>query len=125
MQVGALRQQENWMLSVRTEVLQRASTKLLHRMGFQAVTYGQTNEGHGFGAQGRVGEAAGALVDFRLAADRGEYIRVGELGAHSTPEEVQAKFTLRDVVATARANGDSAPLGFGDINEPARPSPSG
>ena len=113
MQIGALRQQENWMLSVRPEVLERASTKLLHRMGFQAATYGQTNEGHGFGAAGRVAEAAGALVDFRLAADRGEYLRVGELGPDSTPDELQASYTLRDVVAKARAGGKSAPLGIG------------
>lgn len=112
MQSGWLRQQENWMLSVRPEVLERASDKLLHRMGFQAATYGQTNEGHGFGAAGRAGEAAGALVDFRLAVDRGDYVRVGELGADSTADELQAPFTLRSVVAKARAGGKSAPLGF-------------
>lgn len=113
MQVGWLRQQENWMLSVRPEVLERATPKLLHRMGYQAATYGQTNEGHGFGAAGQVGEAAGALVDFRLAADRGEYVRVGELGPNSPAEELEAPFTLRDVVAKARAGGKSAPLGIG------------
>lgn len=117
MQIGALRQQENWMLSVRPEVLERASSKLLHRMGFQAATYGQTNEGHGFGAEGRAGETAGALVDFRLAADRGEYVRVGELGPNSPVEELEAPFTLRDVVATARAGGKSAPLGIGGASD--------
>ena len=114
MQVGWLRQQENWMLSVRPDVLERASAKLLHRMGFQAATYGQTNEGHGFGAEGRAGEAAGALVDFRLAADRGTYVRVGELSPNSTAEELGAPFTLRDVVGKARAGGKSAPLGIGN-----------
>ncbi|MGA9276910.1 phytanoyl-CoA dioxygenase family protein [Ilumatobacter sp.] len=114
MQVGWLRQQENWMLSVRPEVIERASPKLLHRMGFQATTYGQTNEGHGFGALGAAGEAAGALVDFRLAADRGDYVRVGELGPDSTPEALAAPFTLREVVATARSGGKSAPLGIGE-----------
>lgn len=113
MQKSWMRQQENWMLSVRPEVLQRASPKLLQRMGYQATTGGQTNEGHGFGAQGRIGEAAGATVDFRLAADRGQYVRVGELGPNSTQEELQAPFTLRDVVAKARAGGKSAPLGIG------------
>ena len=112
MQVGWLRQQENWMLSVHPDVLDRASDKLLHRMGFQAATYGQTNEGHGFGAAGAAGEAAGALVEFRQAADRGEYIRVGELGPDSTAEELQTPFTLRSVVGKARAGGKSAPLGF-------------
>ncbi len=113
MQISHMRQQENWMLSVRPDVLQRASPKLLHRMGFQGATYGQTNEGHGFGAAGRIGEAAGALVGFRLAADRGEYIRVGELGPDSSPEELHTPFTLRDVVGKARAGGKSAPLGIG------------
>ncbi|MFT7129158.1 MAG: ectoine hydroxylase-related dioxygenase (phytanoyl-CoA dioxygenase family) [Gammaproteobacteria bacterium] len=119
MQKLFLRQQENWMLSVSPKVLKRASNKLLHRMGYQATTGTQTNEGHGFGATGLVGEAAGATVDFRLAADRGEYVRVGELGPNSTPEELQAAYTLRDVVGTARAGGKSAPVGIGGsrVNE--------
>ena len=41
MQKSWMRQQENWMLSVRPEVLERASEKLLHRMGYQATTGGQ------------------------------------------------------------------------------------
>lgn len=108
-----MRQQENWMLSVRPEVLERASPKLLQRMGFQATNAAQTNEGHGFGARGQVAEAAGALVDFRLAADRGEYLRVGELGPDSTAAELNESFTLREVVAKARAGGKSAPVGIG------------
>jgi ectoine hydroxylase-related dioxygenase (phytanoyl-CoA dioxygenase family) len=99
MQCPWMRQQENWMLSVRSEVLQRASPKLLQRMGFQATTGGQTNEGHGFGASGRMGEPAGALVGFRQAADEGVYRRVGELGPHSSADELAAPFTLREVVA--------------------------
>jgi len=113
MQKSFLRQQENWMLSVSPKVLKRASHKLLHRMGYQATTGTQTNEGHGFGAKGLAGEAAGATVDFRLAADRGQYLRVGELGPNSTQEELQAAYTLRDVVSKARAGGKSAPVGIG------------
>lgn len=108
-----MRQQENWMVSVRPEVLQRASPKLLHRMGYQATTGGHTTEGHGFGARGAVDEAAGAVVDFRLAADRGDYVRVGELGPHSSADELNAPYTLRDVVGKARAGGKSAPVGIG------------
>ncbi|MGK0340059.1 MAG: ectoine hydroxylase-related dioxygenase (phytanoyl-CoA dioxygenase family), partial [Candidatus Azotimanducaceae bacterium] len=37
MQHPLVRQQENWMLSVRPEVLNRASPKLLQRMGYQAT----------------------------------------------------------------------------------------
>ena len=113
MQKPWLRQQENWMLSVRPEVLERASAKLLHRMGYQATTGTQTNEGHGFGAVGKLDEAAGALVDFRLAADKGEYQRVGELRPDADGETLNARFTLRDVVGKARAGGVSAPVGIG------------
>jgi ectoine hydroxylase-related dioxygenase (phytanoyl-CoA dioxygenase family) len=113
MQKPFLRQQENWMLSVSPDVLRRASPKLLHRMGYQATNGAQTNEGHGFGARGLVDEAAGGTVDFRLAADSGQYVRVGELGPNSTQEELNAIFTLRDVVGKARAGGRSAPVGIG------------
>jgi ectoine hydroxylase-related dioxygenase (phytanoyl-CoA dioxygenase family) len=113
MQKPFLRQQENWMLSVSPEVLERASSKLLHRMGYQATNAAQTNEGHGFGATGKVDEAAGSLADFRIAADQGEYKRVGPLGPKSTAEELNAAFTLRDVVSKARAGGQSAPVGIG------------
>ena len=100
------------MLSVRPEVLARASDKLLHRMGFQATTGTQTNEGHGFGAKGIPGEAAGATIDFRLAADRGDYQRVGELGPDSNAETLNAPYTLREVVSKARQGGRSAPIGI-------------
>ena len=107
-----LRQQENWMLSVDPEVLSRASPKLLQRMGYQAMNATQTNEGHGFGATGKIAEAAGSLVDFRLAADRGEYLRVGVLGPEPKADELNAAFTLRDVVSKERAGGQSAPVGI-------------
>ena len=113
MQHPLIRQQENWMLSVRPEVLERASPKLLQRMGYQATNAAQTNEGHGFGARGLAGEAAGATVEFRLAMDQGAYVRVGELGPDSTADELNTAFTLRKVVAKARAGGRSAPVGIG------------
>ena len=112
MQKPWMRQQENWMLSVRPEVLRRASSKLLHRMGYQATTGTQTNEGHGFGARGIEGEAAGATVAFRMAADEGRYVRVGELGPDSGSDELNADYTLREVVGAARAGGKSAPVGI-------------
>ncbi|CAN0592193.1 unnamed protein product, partial [Laminaria digitata] len=62
MQHPVIRQQENWMLSVRPEVIKRASPKLLQRMGYQAINAAQTNEGHGFGARGMIGEAIGSTV---------------------------------------------------------------
>ncbi|MGH1490385.1 MAG: phytanoyl-CoA dioxygenase family protein [Acidimicrobiales bacterium] len=104
-----MRQQENWMLSVRPEVLRRASPKLLHRMGYQASTGAQTNEGHGFGARGLLGEAAGALAEIRLAADEGRYVRVGELGPDASEADLRADYTLREVVAAARGGDQSEP----------------
>ena len=62
--------------------------------GLWATTGTQTNEGHGFGAQGVPDEAAGALVEFRLAADAGNYHRVGELSANSGADELNASYTL-------------------------------
>ena len=115
MQHPLIRQQENWMLSVRPEILKRASPKLLQRMGYQATNAAQTNEGHGFGARGLVDEAAGSTVNFRLAADSGDYIRVGELGPDSSVEELNAAYTLREVVGRARASGQSAPVGIGGV----------
>ncbi len=82
-------------------------------MGYQATNAAQTNEGHGFGASGSIDEATGSIAEFRLAADRGEYLRVGELGPSSTEQELKAPFTLRDVVAKARAGQQSAPVGIG------------
>lgn len=109
MQKSWLRQQENWMLSVAPEVLDRASPKLLQRMGYQATLLAGTNEGHGFAASGRVGEAAGALAGFRRAADRGEYLRVGVLGPDSDEAELQAPYTVRQIVSDARAAAKSGP----------------
>ena len=106
------------MLSVRPEVLRRASPKLLHRMGYQATTGTQTNEGHGFGARGLPGEAAGGTVAFRLAADAGAYLRVGELSPESTEDQLNAAFTLREVVGAARAGGRSAPVGITGVRLP-------
>ena len=118
MQKSWMRQQENWMLSVRPEVLERASAKLLHRMGYQATTGAQTNEGHGFGAKGLPLEAAGAIVAFRQAADAGSYVRVGELSPQSSQEELKAPCTLREVVGAAREGGKSAPVGIAGLRRP-------
>lgn len=97
-----MRSQENWALSVSPDVLEWASPKLLHRMGFQALVYGGTVEGFGIGAQGRVGEAWGAIKTFRSAYDAGSYQRVGELGPDSSPDVLERDYTLRKAVHAAR-----------------------
>ena len=90
-----MRTQENWVLSVDPEVLNRASPKLLHRMGLQALTYGSTVEGFGMGASGKVGDEWGNIKQFREAYDKGEYVRVGELSSRSSKEDLEKKYTLK------------------------------
>ncbi len=92
-----MRQQENWVLSVAPDVLARASDKLLHRMGLQALTYGSTVEGFGLGARGHAGDAWGNLKPFRAAVDDGCYTRVRELSPASEQAALQAPYTVRDV----------------------------
>lgn len=41
---------------------------------------------------------------------------MGELGPKSTEQELNAAFSLRDIVAKARASGQSAPVGIGGKN---------
>ena len=64
------RTQENWVISVAPDVLEKASPKLLHRIGLQALTYGATIEGFGLGAPGRVGDQWGSIKQFRTAYDK-------------------------------------------------------
>ena len=97
-----MRSQENWVLSVSPEVLESASPKLLHRMGFQALVYGGTVEGFGLGARGRIDEPWGSLKQFRQAYDEGHYTRVGELSAQSTKAELKRDYTLRFAMKNAR-----------------------
>ena len=118
MQKSWMRQQENWMLAGRPEGLERARKKLRHTSGNPATTGAQTNEGHGFGAKGLLGEAAGAIGAFRQAADAGSYVRVGELSPQSSQEALKAPFTLREVVGAAREGGKSAPVGITGIRRP-------
>ena len=96
------RTQENWVISVAPDVLENASPKLLHRIGLQALTYGSTIEGFGLGAAGRIGDQWGSIKQFRTAYDRGEYERVRELSAKSSPEELNKKYTVREAVKKAR-----------------------
>lgn len=74
-----MRTQENWVLSVAPDVLEGASAKLRHRMGFSALTYGSTVEGFGLGARGRAGDVWGDITPFRRAVDEGAYERVREM----------------------------------------------
>ena len=96
------RTQENWVISVAPDVLEKASPKLLHRIGLQALTYGATIEGFGLGAPGRVGDQWGSIKQFRTAYDKGEYERVRELSGKSPKKELKKKYTVREAVKRAK-----------------------
>lgn len=98
-----MRTQENWVVSVAPDVLESASPKLLHRMGFQALTYGSTIEGFGLSAKGRVGDAWGAIKQFRTAYDKGNYVRVRELSGASSQEEIERPYTVGFAMKGAKA----------------------
>ena len=89
-----MRTQENWVISVAPDVLEAASPKLLHRLGLQALTYGATIEGFGLGASGRIDDPWGSIKQFRSAYDRGDYRRVRELSADSSPEQLNQNYTV-------------------------------
>ena len=97
-----MRTQENWVLSVSPDILEKASPKLLHRIGLQALTYGATVEGFGLGAGGRIGDVWGNIKQFRNAVDKGNYIRVRELSAKSNSEDLTKNYTLRVAMKKAR-----------------------
>jgi len=97
-----MRTQENWVLSVSPDVLEKASPKLLHRIGLQALTYGATVEGFGLGAGGRIGDVWGNIKQFRNAVDKGNYIRVRELSAKSSSEDLTKNYTVRVAMKKAR-----------------------
>jgi len=98
-----MRSQENWIISVDSEIIKNASPKLLHRMGMQAVTYGGTIEGFGIGAAGKVDESRGSIKYFREAFDEGEYIRVGELSSTSPKSVLKKNYTLRQAMKKAKS----------------------
>lgn len=96
------RTQENWILSVAPDVLEKASPKLLHRLGLQALTYGSTIEGFGLGASGRVGDPWGSIKQFRTAYDNGDYIRVRELNKDSSDKDLKKSYTVRQAMKKAK-----------------------
>jgi ectoine hydroxylase-related dioxygenase (phytanoyl-CoA dioxygenase family) len=79
-----IRQQESFQLTIRPEILKRASEKFLWRCGFQATAGSSMVEGYGYFGSGARGDPNGAIVNARIAMDEGRYQWVGEL----SPEDV-------------------------------------
>jgi len=73
------RQQENFLLGTRPEVLEAASPKLLWRLGLQSSITANLVEGFGYRGTGRPGDRNGHLAGIRREYDRGGYRHVGEL----------------------------------------------
>lgn len=74
-----IRQQESFHLTIRPDILKRASEKFLWRCGFQATAGRSIVEGYGYFGNGAAGDPNGAIVNARIAMDEGRYSRVGEL----------------------------------------------
>ena len=111
-----MRQQENWVLSTRPEIIDQASPKLLHRMGMQSVTWGATVEGFGLAARGRAGDRAGNIQKFRQAQDQGTYHRVGQLRSADIKRYHASDFTLAEVNRWMNTGDEVSPLSRNDRN---------
>ena len=79
-----LKQQENTMLGLRPEVLERTSEKLLQRLGYKSAG-SMHMEGYGMMGNGRPGDEKGDLRRVRQMIDRGEYRRMGPLSRDGGP----------------------------------------
>lgn len=79
-----LRQQENTMLGLRPEVLDRATEKLMQRLGYKSQG-SMHMEGYGMMGSGRPGDSKGDLRRVRQMIDRGDYKRMGPLSVDGTP----------------------------------------
>ena len=80
-----MRQQELHLLSASPEILENASAKFLYRIGARPTGLG--------GIEGAWN--GDYLVDQRLALEKGEYVRVGELSAESPEEELGSYYSYR------------------------------
>ena len=108
-----MRTQEAWLLSAAPEVVQRASPRLLQRLGFSAHTIG-TVEGHGLGASGAPEDEFSSVAGFRHAVDSGSYERIGVLGAGSSEEGLLREFTFRTSASGKRAIDKAQKMGLID-----------
>jgi ectoine hydroxylase-related dioxygenase (phytanoyl-CoA dioxygenase family) len=98
-----IRSQENFSLSTKPEVMEKASPKLLQRLGLQATAGLGNVEGFGSGGTGRAGDPKGSLQTIRNLLASGEYRHVGELTpaqAESLPEDAFTLQTLQRAVET-------------------------
>lgn len=104
-----IRQQENWSLTVKPEILERASAKLIQRMGLQATAaYGMV-EGYGMLGNGRSGDENGNIAYARRLMDQGDYVRMGALEAEQgrAIAEGRMDISLRKLQQHEQGRGES------------------
>jgi ectoine hydroxylase-related dioxygenase (phytanoyl-CoA dioxygenase family) len=102
------RQQENFALTVRPEVLEAASDKLLARLGLQSSITQNLVEGFGYRGTGAPGDAQGSLAAVRRRFDDGGYRHVGELSMGVIHEVDLASLSISGLQAEQESFRDSA-----------------
>ena len=90
-----IRSQENFFLSTKPEVLDKASPKLLQRLGFQATGGLGNSEGFGNRGSGRTGDPAGCLAPVRSMLATNTYTHVGELRPDELSDITSDQFTIQ------------------------------
>jgi ectoine hydroxylase-related dioxygenase (phytanoyl-CoA dioxygenase family) len=103
-----IRQQESFQLTIRPDILKRASEKFLWRCGFQATASRSMVEGYGYFGSGERGDPNGAIVDARIAMDEGRYHRVGELSPDSLASLKPEDLTLARIQNERETRRESA-----------------
>lgn len=102
-----IRQQENFLLTIRPEVLEAATPKFLWRTGFQATAGRNMVEGYGYFGNGKPNDPNGSLVKVRRLIDGDGYRHVGQLSMDRLDEvdlsELSAWQIQRDEPARTEA----------------------
>ncbi len=98
--------QENWQLTVHPDVLDRASPKLLARLGFQATVNHFVTDGLGSGGTGKPDDLRARIVGFRRALDEGRFERIGALAPADVNRSGRPRFTYEDVKQRSQRRDD-------------------
>ena len=115
-----IRQQECFHLTIKPEILQRASEKFLMRCGFQATAARSMVEGYGYTGSGAEGDPNGAIAQARIAMDAGEYRWVGELDPTNLGDVSTHEFTLAQLQTRETHRGEHFEHLLQKIESPSR-----
>lgn len=92
-----IRQQENFLLTIRPGVLADASAKFLWRVGYQATASRNMVEGYGYFGNGSADDPNGSLVHVRNLIDQGAYRHLGEVSMSSLDEVDLTEFSAHEI----------------------------